>query len=75
MRIGTAEFVGGALLGGYTEMPWSTCGKPKAFYNADKKDYKMYSWTKGLTFEPLIEEPIGTWFENQVVCVFRYLVV
>lgn len=48
-------------------MPWSTCGKPKSYCNIEKESYKMFSWVKGLSHEPLIESSIGTFFEEQVV--------
>ena len=51
----------------YIELPWSGCGKPKAFLKQPRKDYKAFSWVKGVSAEPLIEDPIGKWFETQVV--------
>ena len=57
-------------LEGYTEIPWSSCGKPKAFFHKDKGDYQMMSWTRGISAKPLIEDPLGPWFSQQAVSVF-----
>ena len=51
---------------GFEAMPFSSI-KPRAFYNPKTKEYKSYSWVNGLSNEPLLEEPIGKWFETQVV--------